>query len=790
MLRHTLLMIIRNFNRFRSAFLINLIGLSTGLACAILIYLWVADELAVDKFHEHQKRIVQVMTNQNRPDEIVTLGYGPGQLPDEMPAEYPEIEYAVGSSGIGEALTLSVPDKNITVPGQFAGEEFFNMFSYPLIHGNADQVLADKNSIVLSEDAALALFNTTENIVGKMIKWTFLGYSEEVLVSGVFQNVPSSSSLQFGFLLSWEVFEQFMREQGSLSWGNHNAITYLLLKENTDLDAFNPKIENFIKARDPGSNLTIFAKPYSENYLYGKYENGKPVGGRITYVKLFSAIAIFIVVIACINFMNLATAKASRRMKEVGVKKAMGAPRKTLMVQYLMESLVMALLSMALALLVVDLFLPQFNVITGKDLALPFDGPLMLALSAITLFTGVLAGAYPALYLSRFNPALVLKGRFTLQASGQWARTGLVIFQFTLSIIFIVSVWVIYQQLHYVQTKHLGYNKDHIVYFKLEGNASPDPEAFLAGLKGLPGVVNASAMWGSVAGETSFTTGSFDWKGRDPDKIIQFEHLGIYYDMIELLGLEMKEGRSFSRDFPSDSSAIILNETAIRVMGLEEPVGERFNLWGNDYTIIGVVKDFHFTSLHEEVKPFFFRITPDEVRKVMVRIEAGKEAETLATLAAFYKKFNPGYSFDYSFLDSEYQALYAAEQRVAALSKYFSVLAILISCLGLFGLAAFTAERRLKEIGIRKVLGSSVAGIVYLLSGDFNKIVLAAALIALPLSYFGIQSWLNNFAYRIELEWWYFIGAVLIALIITWLTVGIHAVRAARVNPVNCLRDE
>ncbi|MGC1243124.1 MAG: ABC transporter permease, partial [Chryseosolibacter sp.] len=648
MLRHTLLMIIRNFNRFRSTFLINLIGLSTGLACAILIYLWVADELAVDKFHKHRNRIVQVMTNQNRPDEIVTLGYGPGQLPDEMPAEYPEIEYAVGSSGIGDGLTLSVPDKNITVPGQFAGEEFFNMFSYPLIHGDADQVLADKKSIVLSEDAALALFNTTENIIGKMIKWQVLDYSEEVLVSGVFQNVPSSSSLQFDFLLSWEVSEQLMREDGSLSWGNHNAITYLLLKEKTNLDTFNAKIEDFIKARDPGTNLTIFAKPYSENYLYGKYENGKLVGGRITYVKLFSAIAVFIVVIACINFMNLATAKASLRMKEVGVKKAMGAPRKTLMMQYLMESLVMAFLSMALALLVVDLFLPQFNVITGKNLALPFDGPLMLALSAITLFTGVLAGAYPALYLSRFNPAIVLKGRFTLQSGGQWARTGLVIFQFTLSIIFIVSVWVIYQQLHYVQTKHLGYNKEHIIYFKLEGNGSPDVETFLDGLKDLPGVVNASAMWGSVAGQTSFTTGSFDWKGKDPDKIIQFEHLGIYYDMIELLDLRMKEGRSFSRNFPSDSSAIILNETAIRVMGLEDPIGERFNLWGNDYTIIGVTKDFHFTSLHEEVKPFFFRITPDQVRKVMVRMEAGKETETLATLASFYKKFNPGYSFDYN----------------------------------------------------------------------------------------------------------------------------------------------
>ena len=790
MLRQTLLLIFRNFKRFKSTFFINLVGLSTGLACAIFIWLWVADELGMDKFHENDKQLFQVMTNQNRPDEIVTLGYGPGLLAEELAAEMPEIAYAVPSSGVTDILTLAVPGKNLSGSGQFAGEHFFRIFSYPLMHGNRDQVLTDKNAIVLSEKMALALFNTTENVIGRSLDWQVGGEKQTVLVTGIFSNVPHNSSVQFDFVLSYQVYEQHMRDGGSLSWGNHNAITYLQLREDANLAEFNKRIADFISKRDPNTNLTIFAKPYSENYLYGKYENGKPVGGRITYVTLFSAIAIFIVIIACINFMNLATAKASRRIKEVGIKKAMGAPRKTLVVQYLGESLMMALLSMAVAILIVDLLLPRFNAITGKQLGLFLTGELGITLLVITLFTGVVSGVYPAFYLSRFNPALVLKGKFNVPSGEQWARKGLVIFQFTLSIIFIVSVGVIYRQMEYVQEKHLGLEKDNVIYFKLEGNAPVKLETFLAGLKNIPGVVHASSMWGSVVGHTSFTTGAFEWKGMDPDRIIQFEHLGIHYDMIELLGIEMVAGRSFSRDFPSDTAAIIFNETAIDVMGLQDPVGEKFKLWGNGYTIIGVTKDFHFKSLHEKVQPFFFRITPDDVMKAMVKLEAGKEKEPLAAVEQYYKQFNPGYPFDYSFLDSEYQAQYAAEQRVATLSRYFAGLAIVISCLGLFGLAAFTAERRLKEIGIRKVMGSSVMGIVYLLSGDFNKVVFTAILLAFPISYVVIEQWLNTFAYRIDLDWRYFLGAGLIAMAITWITVGMQAYKAARVNPVKCLRDE
>lgn len=788
MIQHYFLVILRNFKRFKSTFLINLVGLSFGLACAMLIYLWVAGELSMDKFHEYDGQLYQVYTNQNRPDGIVTLGEGPALLQDALTSEFPEIESAAGSSGIFDLFTLSAEGKNVSAAGQFAGKEFFKIFTYPLISGRTDQVLADKSSIVLSQRMATTLFGSSDNVIGKMVEWQTPGLRKEVLVSGVFQNVPQSSSLQFDFVLSYDVYKELLGD--GLHWGNFNAITYIKLARNTDLAGFNERVADFIRKRDDKSNITIFAKPYSENYLYGKYENGKVAGGRIAYVKLFAAIGIFIVIIACINFMNLATAKASRRVKEVGIKKAMGAGRRTLIIQYMGESMVMAFLSMAIGLLLVDIFLPQFNLITGKDLTLRFDGGFLIVIGAITCGTGILAGSYPALYLSGFSPVQVLKARLNLAGAEHWARKGLVIFQFTVAIVFIVSVWVVYKQMELVQTKNLGYNKDNVISFKVEGNVSEKIDAFIAEVQKMPGVTAASAMDGSMVGFANFTTGSFNWKGMDPKVVYQFEHHGIYYDVIELLGIRMSAGRSFRRDFVSDNRGIIFNETAIKAMGLEDPIGETFNLWGTDYTIIGVMKDFNFQSLHERVKPFFFRLRSDELLTMMIRIEAGKEKQTLANIKTFYKSFNPGYAFDYKFLDAEYEAQYVAEQRVSTLSKYFSALSILISCLGLFGLASFTAERRLKEIGIRKVLGSTVRGIVLLLTGEFNRILLVAMVIGLPLSYLCSTFWLEEFAYRIELRWWYFAGAGVMALAIAWLTAGIQAWKAAKINPVKCLKDE
>lgn len=794
MFRHHLLIIYRNFQRFKSTFLINLIGLSSGLVCVLLIYLWVNDELSIDKFHEKDKQLYQVLEHQQHAGKINTGEGTSGLLAESLADEMPEVEYAVAVTPATwfDSFTLSVEDsdesKIIKAPGQFVGKDFFNVFSYKLLQGEKSQVLADKNSIVISEALALRLFNTTENVVGKTLDWHLLHFTKSVIVSGIFEGTPPNSSSQFDFVLSFEAFKDI--NPSVVEWGNMGPNTFLVLQEGTDITRFNDKIKHYINSKIKYNEFrTLYARPYSEGYLYGNYENGVQAGGRIEYVRLFSIIALFILFIACINFMNLSTAKASRRVKEVGIKKAVGAGRSTLIFQYLGESLLMAFLSLLTAIVLVGLLLPQFNTITGKQLSLELNVTLALSLLGITLVTGLVAGSYPALYLSGFNPATVLKGKLNSSVGELWARKGLVVFQFALSVILIVSVWIVYQQIAFVQNKNLGYNKDNVISLPIEGKVAENPETFLAEVKRIPGVVNASSMQQNIVDIASSTTG-LDWAGKNPDDVIKFQNLSAGYDMIETLGLKMVSGRSFSRAFSSDSSAIIFNEAAIEVMGLTDPIGATVNLWGEDRQIIGVVKDFHFESLHEAVKPLFIKLDANIMMTVIAKIEDGKEQETLARLQAFYQTFNPGYSLDYQFVDAEYQALYTAEQRVSTLSKYFAGLAILISCLGLFGLAAFTAERRLKEIGIRKILGSSDFGIVYLLSSDFTKMVIISIAIALPLSYFIAAKWLESFAYSIDLEWWYFIGAGLIALCIAWFTVGLQTVKAARINPSECLRDE
>ena len=487
--------------------------------------------------------------------------------------------------------------------------------------------------------------------------------------------------------------------------------------------------------------------------------------------------------------MNLSTAKASRRLKEVEIKKAVGAERSTLIFQYLGESTLMAMLSLLTAIGLVLLFLPQFNQITGKQLHLPLDASLILSFLAITLVTGLLAGSYPALYLSAFNPVKVLKGTLNKSVGELWARKGLVVVQFTLSIILIVSVFIVYKQIESAQSKNLGYDKDNILYVNRAGWEEGPLETFLAEARQLPGVLRASSMGHDMTGHIAASYG-VQWPGKNPDDRIEFEMMPVGYDMLELLEVEMTAGRTFSKEFSTDTSKIIFNEAAIAHIGFTDPVGKVVT-WGDEkMEIIGVVKDFHFESLHEKVKPMMFWLDPPRTWSIAIKIKAGEEQETIAQIQPLFQTFYPGFPFDYKFLDQEYQALYAAEQRVSTLSRYLAGIAILISCLGLFGLAAFTAERRLKEIGIRKILGSGDWNIVYLLSGDFTKMVLVAIVIALPISYFIAQRWLQDFAFHIDLRWWYFAGAGLLALLIAWFTVGLQTVRAARVNPVECLRDE
>ena len=790
MFRHNLLLIYRTFQRFKTTFFINLIGLSTGLACALLIYLWVNDELSVDKFHEKDSQLYQVIEHIKNTESIGTTPHTAGLLAEVLKEEIPEVEYAVSGRLLRENKILSVRDKNIKAIGLFASQNFFSMFSYDLIQGDKDQVLTDKSSIVISEELAMNLFNTSENVIGKVVEFQ---HDKQYMVSGVFKGTPPNSSIQFDFVLSFEEFKEI--NPNVLDWTYNSTAVYVVLREGSNIAAFNDKIADFVKSRTGDSLRTLSTRPYSDAYLYGNYENGVQVGGRIEYVRLFSIIAIFILLIACINFMNLSTAKASRRLKEVGIKKTLGASRKALIFQYLGESMMMTFLALTIAIFLVVLFLPHFNQITGKQLVLSFDATLILSVLGITLFTGLIAGSYPALYLSGFNPTTILKGKLNTSLGEVWIRKGLVIFQFTLSIILIVGVLVVYQQIEYVQTKNLGYDKDNVLYFEIEGRVAENRsaghlEAFLSEVRNIPGIVSVSSIGQSIVGSGLNTFSIDHWEGKKTDERIVFEMRPVTYDMIETLGIEMVAGRTFLRNFSAEDSKIIFNEAAIEAMGLEDPIGKVITIQGTNLEIIGVTKNFHFASLHEEVNSLFFVLRPSWTHKIMAKIEAGRERETIEQLQQFYQEYNPGFPFAYQFLDEAYQAQYVAEQRVSILSRYFAGFAILISCLGLFGLAAFTAERRLKEIGIRKILGSSNFGIVRLLSGDFTKMVLMAIIIALPVSYFIAKNWLDNFAYRIDLEWWFFIGAGLIALLIAWFTVGLQTVKAARVNPTQCLKDE
>ncbi len=785
MLRHHLLLVYRNFLRAKGYYAINLVGLSAGLACTLLIFLWVSDELGMNKFHEKDARLYEIMEHQKYADGIMTTTSTPGLLAETLKAEFPEVEYAATTTWVN-SFTLSVKDHNVKAKGWYVGPDYFNIFSFKLVQGNADQVLKDDRSIVISRSLAKKLFNSEEDVLGKTLE---LQHDKSFQVTGVFDDIPNNSSIQFEFVLSFEEFKK--DNEWVTEWGNNGPATYVIFKEGSDPEAFSKKIKTFLTTKNKETDTDLFAVHYSDRYLHGRYENGIQAGGRIEYVQLFSIIAIFILLIACINFMNLSTARATRKAKEVGIKKTVGAQRQSLILQFISESLIVTVCSVLFAVAIVYLALPKFNEITDKQIELSvINGKFLLWAAGITLVTGLVSGSYPAFYLSGFRPAAVLKGAVSGSIGELWARKGLVVFQFFLSVILIVSVLVIYQQIKFTQTKNLGYDKSHLIRFGIEGKLRDTRETFLTEVRRIPGVAGATSISAELLGRNNNTSG-LEWEGKDPETNILFENIAVNYGTIELLGVEMAEGRAYSEEFGSDTTKIIFNQAGINAMGMENPIGKHIKLWGEyDLEIVGVVKDFHFQSLHEQVAPMFFRLSPRNTWNMMVRLEAGRENEALEGIQKVYTSFNPGFAFEYQWQDQEYGKLYAAEQRVASLSFAFATMAVLISCLGLFGLATFTAERRTKEIGIRKALGSTSTNIVVLLSADFTKMVLLSIALGLPVSYWLLKQWLVRFAFHIELGIGYFALAGGLALLIAWLTVASQAIRAANVNPVNCLREQ
>jgi len=790
MLQHNLLITLRGFKRHKTTFLINLIGLSTGLAAALLILLWVNDERSVDTFHEKNDRLYWAFTHFQLSNNKFTWDYTSGQLAGAMLEEFPEVEASLRISNFRHRPKgiISFEEENFEVNGLFSDPNIFDVLTYPVLIGDP-KALEHKSAVAISEDLAIKAFGTTESAIGKTIQWENDFFNNEFVIQTVFKAPPANATHQFNILVNYQWLIDF--DSWSNAWNGGYAQTFLVLKNGTNLTEFNQKVADYMDQRVDNDKFTLFLRPYAENYLYGQYDNGIQDGGRIESVRLFTFVAIFILMIACINFMNLSTAQASKKMKEVGVKKTIGADRRSLIFQFISESLLLSLLSLVVAILLVSLLIPQFNDLTSKSIVLDLEQYLP-RMFLLVLITGLFAGSYPAFYLSKFRPIEVLKGRYANLKGENWVRKGLVVLQFTLSIVFITAVIIINQQISFTLNKDLGYQRENIITFERKGQFDTDPQPMLSELSKIPGVLSV----GNMAGDFLWgfdSSGGYTWDpSTEDDQNHLFKSPKFGYNIIEMMGLEIVKGRSFSRELNDDHNKVILNESAVELMGLEDPIG--FILKDGYYSdvareIVGVVKDFQYGSMHQEIEPMVIRFR-NLGANYMLKIQEGTELVTLKAVEEVYKAFHPKYNFDVTFLDDNYEALYSAETKVARLSNYMAGIAIIISCLGLFGLATFTAERRSKEIGIRKILGASHATIVRLLTGTFTKTVALSIVISVPVAYLVAQKWLENFAYTINLQWWVFAIAGISAMLIAWLTVGFQTIKASMVNPAECLRNE
>jgi putative ABC transport system permease protein len=803
----------RNLLKDRQFTLLNLLGLSVGLACTLLIGLWVTDERQMEKYNSRDSRLYQVMVNRKSNDGIQTGSYTQGILAGALRTDIPEVADAsvvLPASWFGEGGLVVYGDKKFKARPQFTDSNFFHLFDCPWLEGDKRQLFADKQGVAVSAAFAQKVFGTTHNVIGKMLHYGVSELSGDFVVRGVFEPNPANATEQFDLLFNFGKWQEL--RTGMTNWNNSDPDTYVLVRPGTDIGALNKKIANFVALKSGEADQPPnFLVKFSDRYLYNRYENGIQAGGRIVYVRLFTIIALFILVIACINFMNLSTAKAAHRAKEVGIKKVVGAGRGALILQYLGESLLLAMLSMGAALLIIWMLLPEFNQITGKRLVLQFAPALIGTVLGVAVLTGLAAGSYPAFYLSSFRPVEVLKGnlgyrrlrtrtergtklrRSSVRSSlGElWMRKGLVVFQFTLSVIFIAAVLVVYKQVAYIQSRDLGYKRDHVIHFEIPVEMDSAKIAagvsFVNELRSLTGVVNTSSYGSNLMGDHGMING-VKWPGKDMKTDIDFANIEVGYNFLETAGIKLTAGRNVSQNANSIHE-IIMNESAIKAMGIKDPIGKTVSFWDEKREIVGVAADFNFESLYQQVRPAFFRVYP-VFPTAMVRLQSGSEEQTIERVKAAYNRFNPGMPFEYKFLNEDYQQLYASEIRVGVLSRYFAGLAILISCLGLFGLAAFTAQKRKKEIGIRKVVGASAARIAFLLSKEFVALVGVAILIAFPLVWIGMHKWLEGFAYRVSVGAGVFLITAVVAMVITLLTIGYQSLKAAWANPAESLRTE
>ncbi|POY38562.1 hypothetical protein C3K47_03975 [Solitalea longa] len=765
---------------------INIMGLALGMTCSLLIMLWVKDELAMDKFHANDSRLYRVMENQFFSGAISTFPSTPGIFAENVVKDIPEIQMASQFLWEEEPL-FTVNDTFDKEKGRYVQKDFLKMFSFKLTKGDVATALARPDAVVLSKKLADKYFKG-QDPMGKMIR---IDNRENVIVTGVLDEIPKSSSLKFDFLMSFDLWAK--QNTWAKDWGNNGPRCYVMLAPNTSLEKVNAKLKGYIKSKNKGSNVEVFLQNYGESYLYSNWEDGKPNGGRIEYVRIFSVVAIVILLIACINFMNLATARSLKRSREIGVRKVVGASKRQLIGQFIGESLLVSFMAMGAALLIVLFILPSFNALTDKQLALNFgDASFWSTIILLTLLTGIISGSYPALFMSSLKPIVVLKGALKINPSAAFFRKALVVFQFSLSIILILGMIVVYRQIDFIHNKNLGFAREDLLFIPLEGELAKNFPTFKQELLKQPGIKNVTSASSSPL-EVGSSTQGVTWPGKDTTKLILFSSNPISYDYINTMGIQLVNGRDFSNGYGTDTLNYLVNEAAARKIGYKDPVGKELTMWGDKGTIIGVMKDFHHNSLHVPIEPLILRLVKKDWGYgsfVIIRSEAGKTKQALASMEKMVKQFNPGFPFRYNFTDQEISKTYKTEFTVNKLSRYFAFLAIFISCLGLFGLVTFTAEQRTKEIGVRKVLGASVPGILAMLSKDFLRLVLIAIVIASPLAWWAMHKWLQDFAYRIDIGWSVFVIADFAAIAIAMLTVSFQAVKAARANPVKSLRTE
>lgn len=786
MLKNYLKIAWRNLVRNKSFSLLNIVGLSIGLAVTALILIWINFEMGVDQFHKNKNRIYEVYNQYPVDGEIWTWNSTPKIMAPTIKKDYPEVE-SISRYNYDDTFLFSVGDKRMKSTGTIVDPDFLNIFSFPLIEGNIESVLEGVNSVVITETFAKKMFGN-DPAVGKVVK---VNNADTFKVTGILKDLPNNTGFNFEFLIPWAYAKQLGWDDKH--WGNNSIATYVLLKEGTDYTAFSKKIKTLRERYDKKSpDMITYLYPWSRYWLYSEFEDGKEVGGEIVTIRMFGFIAAIILLIACINFMNLSTARSEKRSKEVGVRKVVGARKGALIGQFLGESILISTIAAVLALLLVVLALPFFGELVERPLALDLTNErFWLFAFLIVVLTGILAGSYPALYLSGFKPSAVLKGTFKKFSTPVTPRKVMVVLQFSAAIILITASIIVTQQLQKVQNRQSGYTKANLIYAIVEGDISKNYTLIKNELLA-SGTAESVTKTNSPITQGWSNSWGFQWKGKDEDNKTLIQRFNADDAIAKTIGMEIIAGRDFDLDkYPTDSTAAIVNESAVKLMKFEEAIGQTIKDNGIEWHVVGVVKDFILNSPFQKIDPMVIEGAMNANNIIHIKLDPKVgTSESLSKVEAIFNKYNPEYPFNYEFVDQEYAKKFNHEQKTGQMVNLFTLLTIFISCLGLFGLASYMAENRIKEIGIRKVLGASVQSITTLLSTDFLKLVLISIALAIPVSWYFMSKWLEDFAYRITISWWTFALAGILALTIAFLTVGYQAIKAAIANPIKSLRTE